>query len=168
MIKSFEGKSPKIAPSALIHDSCLILGDVEIGENSSVWPGAVIRGDVAKIKIGDNVHIQDNSVVHTEFGSELGNNIVIGHSVVVHVSKLGSNCMVGNNSTLLDNSEIGDWCMIAAGSVIPPETKFPDKSLIMGTPAKRKSDISEKHLEQIQYSVEWYAKMVQRYKNSGY
>jgi carbonic anhydrase/acetyltransferase-like protein (isoleucine patch superfamily) len=168
MIKSFEGKSPKIAPSALIHDSCLILGDVEIGENSSVWPGAVIRGDVARIKIGDNVHIQDNSVVHTEFGSELGNNIVIGHSVVVHVSKLGSNCMVGNNATLLDNSEIGDWCMIAAGSVIPPETKFPDKSLIMGTPAKRKSDISEKHLEQIQYSVEWYAKMVQRYKNSGY
>jgi carbonic anhydrase/acetyltransferase-like protein (isoleucine patch superfamily) len=168
MIKSFEGKSPKIAPSALIHDSCLILGDVEIGENSSVWPGAVIRGDVARIKIGDNVHIQDNSVVHTEFGSELGNNIVIGHSVVVHVSKLGSNCMVGNNSTLLDNSEIGDWCMIAAGSVIPPETKFPDRSLIMGTPAKRKSDISEKHLEQIQYSVEWYAKMVQRYKNSGY
>jgi carbonic anhydrase/acetyltransferase-like protein (isoleucine patch superfamily) len=168
MIKSFEGKSPKIAPSALIHDSCLILGDVEIGENSSVWPGAVIRGDVARIKIGDNVHIQDNSVVHTEFGSELGNNIVIGHSVVVHVSKLGSNCMVGNNSTLLDNSEIGDWCMIAAGSVIPPETKFPDRSLIMGTPAKRKSDISDKHLEQIQYSVEWYAKMVQRYKNSGY
>jgi carbonic anhydrase/acetyltransferase-like protein (isoleucine patch superfamily) len=168
MIKSFEGKSPKIAPSALIHDSCLILGDVEIGEGSSVWPGAVIRGDVARIKIGDNVHIQDNSVVHTEFGSELGNNIVIGHSVVVHVSKLGNNCMVGNNSTLLDNSEIGDWCMIAAGSVIPPETKFPDKSLIMGTPAKRKSEISEKHLEQIQYSVEWYAKMVQRYKNSGY
>ena len=168
MIKSFEGKSPKIASSALIHDSCLILGDVEIGEKSSVWPGAVIRGDVAKIKIGDNVHIQDNSVVHTEFGSELGNNIVIGHSVVVHVSRLGNNCMVGNNSTLLDNSEIGDWCMIAAGSVIPPETKFPDKSLIMGTPAKRKSDISEKHLEQIQYSIEWYAKMVQRYKNSGY
>jgi carbonic anhydrase/acetyltransferase-like protein (isoleucine patch superfamily) len=168
MIKSFEGKTPKIAPSALIHETCLILGDVEIGEGSSVWPGAVIRGDVAKITIGKNVHIQDNSVVHTEFGSTLGNNIVIGHSVVVHVSRLGSNCMVGNNATLLDNSEIGDYCMIAAGSVIPPETKFPGRSLIMGTPARRKSEISEKHLEQIQHSIEWYARMVQRYKESGF
>lgn len=168
MIKSFEGKAPKIAPSALIHETCFILGDVEIGENSSIWPGVVIRGDVAKIKIGDNVHIQDNSVVHTEFGSTLGNNIVIGHAVVVHVSKLGNNCMVGNNATLLDNAEIGDYCMIAAGSVIPPETKFPENSLIMGTPAKRKSEISERHLEQIKHSLEWYAKMVQRYKKSGF
>lgn len=168
MIKSFEGKTPKIAASALIHETSFILGDVEIGENSSVWPGVVIRGDVAKIKIGNNVHIQDNSVVHTEFGSTIGDNVVIGHSVVVHVSKLGSNCMVGNNATLLDNSKIGDYCMIAAGSVIPPESKFADNSLIMGTPARRKSEISVKHLEQIKHSNNWYAKMVQRYRESGF
>jgi carbonic anhydrase/acetyltransferase-like protein (isoleucine patch superfamily) len=168
MLKAFGGKFPKIDPSALIHDSCFILGDVEIGEGSSVWPGAVIRGDMAFVKIGKNVHIQDNCVVHSEFGSEIGDNVIVGHSAVVHSRKVGSNVMIGNNSTLLDHSEIGSDTIVAAGSVVSPEKKFPDKSLIMGAPAKRREEISQRHLEQIGFSVDYYARTVKMYKEQGF
>ncbi|HJX03556.1 MAG TPA: gamma carbonic anhydrase family protein [Dehalococcoidia bacterium] len=168
MIRDFGDKSPKIDPSVLVHETAYILGDVEIGAASSVWPGTVIRGDIAKIKIGRNVHIQDNCVVHTEYGSEIGDNVVIGHAVVVHSSKMGSNVMVGNNATLLDNCEIGSDTIIAAGSVVPPEAKFPEKSMIIGSPARRKEEISQRHLEQIDYSVKWYARMVKLYREKGF
>lgn len=168
MIRDFGDKSPKIETSALIHETAYILGDVEIGADSSIWPGTVIRGDIAKIKIGRNVHIQDNCVVHTEYGSEIEDNVVIGHAVVVHSSKMGSNVMVGNNATLLDNCEIGSDTIIAAGSVVPPEAKFPDKSMIIGSPARRKEEISQRHLEQIDYSVKWYARMVKLYREKGF
>lgn len=168
MIKAFGDKFPKIHSSALVHDTAFIIGDVEIGEGSSVWPGAVIRGDIAKIKIGKNVHIQDNCVVHTEFGSEIGDNVVIGHAVVVHSRKIGSTVMIGSNATLLDNCEIGSETMVAAGALIPPEVKFPDHSMIVGSPAKRKEEISLRHLEQIHYSINWYNRMVQIYKEKGF
>ena len=167
MLRAFNGKSPKIAPSALISEAAYILGDVEIGENSSVWPGAVIRGDVAKIKIGDSVHIQDNCVVHTEFGLETGDNIVIAHAVVVHCSTIGSNVMIGNNSTLLDYSEIGSNCMIGAGALLSPSAKIPDNSLVVGIPG-RTVKISQKHLDQIAFSLEYYAKLVREYKQQGF
>lgn len=168
MLRAFGDKAPKIHPSALIHETVFILGDVEIGEGSSVWPGTVIRGDVAKIKIGKSVHIQDNCVVHTEYGSEIGDNVVIGHSVVVHSSKIGNHVMIGNNATLLDNCEIGSQSMVAAGSLVPPEAKFPDRSMVMGSPARRKEEISSRHLEQINYSISWYANMVRLYKEKGF
>ena len=167
MLREYNGKSPRIAPSALIHETAYILGDVEIGENSSVWPGAVIRGDVAKIKIGNNVHIQDNCVVHTEFGMETEDNIVIAHAVVVHCLKIGNNVMIGNNSTLLDNCEIGSNCMIGAGALIAPYAKIPDNSLVIGIPGRRKT-ISQKHYEQIGFSLEYYAKLVREYKQQGF
>jgi carbonic anhydrase/acetyltransferase-like protein (isoleucine patch superfamily) len=167
MLKSFNGKSPRIAPSALVHETAFILGDVEIGENSSVWPGAVIRGDVAPIKIGNSVHIQDNCVVHTEYGLKTEDNIVIAHAVVVHCCKIGSNVMIGNNSTLLDDSEIGSNCMIGAGALIAPYVKIPDNSLVIGVPGRR-VEISKKHLDQIQYSVDYYAKLVREYKQQGF
>ena len=168
MIVSFMGKSPKIAPSAFVSDTAYILGDVEIGEGSSVWPGAIIRGDVAPIKIGNHVHIQDNCVVHTECGSEIGNDVVIGHAVVVHSRKIGSHVMIGNNATLLDNCEIGNDTMVGAGSIIPPGAKFADRSMVIGSPAKRKEEISARHLEQIKYSLDYYVKWVKIYKEQGF
>ena len=168
MLKAFAGKFPKIDPSALIHDSAFILGDVEIGAGSSVWPGAVIRGDMAFIRIGKNAHIQDNCVVHSEFGSEIGDNVIVGHCAVVHSRRVGSNVMIGNNSTLLDHSEIGDYTIVAAGSIVSPEKKFPDRSLVIGSPAKRREEISERHLEQIAFSVEYYARTVKLYKEEGF
>jgi len=168
MLKEFGGKFPRIHPSALIHETAFILGDVEIGEGSSVWPGAVIRGDMAYVKIGKNVHVQDNCVVHSEFGSDMGDNIVIGHAVVVHSRRIGSNIMLGNNATLLDNCEIGNDSIVAAGSIVAPEKVFPDRSMIMGSPARRREEISQRHMEQIEYSVNYYKKVVKMYKDQGY
>jgi len=114
MIKSFDGKKPRIAKSAFVSEAAYVIGDVEIGENSSVWPGAVIRGDFASIKIGGNSTVQDNSVLHTDINApmEIGDNVLIGHGVVLHGLEIGNNTLIGNNATLLDESKIGSFCIV--------------------------------------------------------
>ena len=118
MIRSFGGKTPKIAESAFVSETAYVIGDVEIGEGSGIWPGAVVRGDFASIKIGRNTMIEDNSVVHTGEPMEIGDNVTIGHGVVVHGIKIGNNTLVGNNATVLDNAEIGSFCVIGAGCLV--------------------------------------------------
>jgi carbonic anhydrase/acetyltransferase-like protein (isoleucine patch superfamily) len=168
MIKSFKGKTPQIAPSALIHDSAFVIGDVAMGEGSSAWPGAVIRGDIGPLRIGKNVHMQDNCIMHTEFGCEIADNVVIGHAVVVHCEKVDHHVLVGNNATLLDDAVIGEYCIIGAGSVVSPGMKIPPRSLVMGNPARVKGEITQKHLEQIEYAIKFYANKVAEYKAEGY
>ena len=136
MIRSFNGKTPRIAETAWVSESAYVVGDVEIGEYSSVWPGAVIRGDFGRIVIGANTHIEDNCVLHcAPPAMTIGDNNIIGHAVVVHGRSVGSNCLIGNNATLLDDSEIGDGCVIAAGALVPPRTVVPAGSRAMGVPA---------------------------------
>ena len=118
MIRSFENKTPKIANSAYVDEAAIIIGDVEIGENSGVFPGAVLRGDFAHIKIGNNTMIEDNSVVHSGEDLEIGDNVTVGHGVVVHGTRIGNHCLIGNNATILDNSKIGNFCVIAAGALV--------------------------------------------------
>lgn len=168
MITSFDGKTPQIAPSALIHETACIIGDVEIGENSSIWPGAVLRGDIAKIKIGSNTSIQDNCVVHCEEELVIGDNVIVGHTAVLHCKSIGSNVIIGNNATVLDGTEIGDYCIIGAGSTVAPDTKVPDRSLVVGIPGKRKSEISAEHLARLEHAIEFYTKLTQKYKQQGF
>src|SRR4030042_1424608 len=97
MIRAFDGKTPKIADSAFVSEAAYVVGDVEIGENSGVWPGAVIRGDFGSIKIGSNTQVEDNSVIHTGTKMEIGDHVTIGHNVVVHCLKIGNHVLVGNN-----------------------------------------------------------------------
>src|SRR5512135_3563500 len=98
MIRGFDGKAPRIAPSAFISEAAYVVGDVEIGEGSGAWPGAVIRGDFATIKIGRNTMVEDSTVVHSGGMIEIGDNVIIGHDVVVHCRRIGSNCLIGNNA----------------------------------------------------------------------
>ena len=168
MIKSFGGKTPKIAPSALIHETACIIGDVEIGENASIWPGAVLRGDIAKIKIGRNTSIQDNCVVHCEEELVIGDNVIVGHTAVIHCKSIGSNVIIGNNATLLDGTEIGNYCIIGAGSTVAPETRIPDRSLVVGVPGKRKSDISAELLAKLEHAIVTYSRLTQSYKQQGF
>lgn len=146
MIKSFKGKTPKIAESAYISDGAYIMGDVEIGEGSSVWPGAVIRADLGAsevgggVKIGKNTHIEDNVVIH--FTKEIGDNVIIGHGAVVEAIKIGNNVLVGDNATLLPRSEVGNFCLIAAGSLVQQSMKIPDRSFVAGVPAKVKGSLT--------------------------
>ena len=154
MIREFNGKSPKIASSAFVSEAAYIAGDVEIGENSSIWPGVVIRADFGKITVGNNTSIEDNCVVHSGADVIIGNNTIVGHGAIVHCHRIGSNVLVGNNATLLDNAEIGDFCIIGAGSVIISDV--PDYAIVAGVPAKLISyrfsdDIIQKLLE-----IQWW------------
>ena len=167
MIREFNGKNPKIASSAFVSETAYIAGDVEIGENSNIWPGAVIRGDIAKITIGKNTSIEDNCVVHSATGIIIGDNTIVGHGAVIHCKKIGNNVLIGNNATVLDDAEIGDYCIIAAGSVVAPETKFPAESLVMGVPAKVKGKLSQKQKDYITMGSAFNIKLAQEYKKQG-
>jgi carbonic anhydrase/acetyltransferase-like protein (isoleucine patch superfamily) len=167
MIREFKGKSPKIAPSAFVSEAAYIVGDVEIGENASIWPGTVIRGDFAKVTIGKNTSIEDNCVVHSGDGVTIGDDVIVGHGAIVHCRKVGNNVLIGNNATILDNAEIGDLCIIGAGSLVTPETKIPAESLAMGVPAQVKGKLLQKQKDQLIAGSAFYIQMAQEYKQQG-
>ena len=118
MIRSFDGKSPKIHPSAFISETAYIVGDVEVGEGASVWPGAVIRGDYGKIIIGRNCSIQDNCVLHTDDYLELGDNVLMTHGAVVHGGTIGNNVLIGVNAAVLESAHVGNYCLIGACALV--------------------------------------------------
>ncbi len=165
MIRSFNGKTPRIAASAFISEAAYIIGDVEIGENSGVFPGAVIRGDFASIKIGSGTMIEDNCVVHSGSPVVIGNNITVGHNVVLHGTKIGDNCLIGNNATILDHARIGEFCVIAASSLVTQGADVPDGSLLVGVPGAVKSQISEAMRKRLQNGNQAYQKLILKYKS---
>ena len=167
MIRSFSGKTPRIASTAFVSEAAYIIGDVQIGENSSIWPGAVIRGDVAPIKIGDNSQIEDNCVVHTGNPLIIGDSVHVGHNVVIHCSRIGSNVLVGNSATLLDDAEIGDSCVIAAGSLVREGEKIPSGSFVSGIPAQVKGAVKPEQMDRIEYGVNFYIGLAREYKQQG-
>ena len=167
MIRSFNGKTPQIAESAYVNETAYVIGDVEIGENSGVWPGAVIRGDFAHIKIGSNTMIEDNCVVHSGTPLEIGDNVIVGHGVVVHGKKIGSNNLIGNNATILDNSVIGDYCIIGAGCLVSQSMEIPDGSLVVGVPAKIKRKNPPAVIERMLQGSKSYEELVRLYKKEG-
>lgn len=172
MIQSFKGKTPKIAPSVFVSEAAHIIGDVEIGENSSVWPGAVIRGDFGKITIGKNCTIEDNCVIHSGSPSTddsicdlfIGDKVQIGHGAVLNCRKIGNNVLIGINSTILHDVEIGDFCIIGAAGMVREGMQIPDKSFVAGIPAKIKGKISAKQMWWLEEAPKAYLKLSERYK----
>ncbi len=130
--------SPRIHESAYIAPTAVIIGDVVIEEGASVWDGAVIRGDVARITVGRNSNIQDNAVIHADYGEPtvIGENVTVGHMAVVHAARIGNNVIVGIHAVVLNGAEIGEGSVIGAGAVVTPGTKIPPRSLAVGIPAK--------------------------------
>jgi carbonic anhydrase/acetyltransferase-like protein (isoleucine patch superfamily) len=181
MIRTFNGKTPKIAESAFISEWAYIVGDVEIGENTGVWPGAVIRGDFGSIRIGNNCQIEDNSVVHSGTSMEIGNNVIIGHSAIIHGLKIGNNVLVGNNATILDDADIGDRCIIGSNSIVSTGQKVPSDSLAIGIPVRFKKGLLSQGTERKHHrAVETYyqaiksdrpqrlySELARRYKQQG-
>lgn len=162
MIRSFGDKKPVIAESAFVSEAAYVIGDVEIGEGSGVFPGAVIRGDLASIKIGCNTMIEDNCVIHAGVSMVIGDNIIMGHGVVVHCTRIGNNNLIGNNSTLLDDAEIGSYCIVAAGCLVSPGTIVPDCSMVVGVPGEIK-DIGDR-MKRRRGGSSIYAELVKKYK----
>ena len=167
MIRKFSGRKPKIAPSAFVSEAAYVIGDVTIGDNSSVWPGAVIRGDCCKIKIGENTCVEDNCVVHGATDVLIGNDVVVGHGAVIHCHKIGNNVLVGNNATILNAAEIGNFCIIGAGSMVTRDMKIPDDSLVMGVPAQIKGQISSKQRLELKEGAMFYTKLTEEYRGQG-
>ena len=158
MIKRFGGKTPRIAESAFVSQAAYVIGNVKIGENSGIWPGAVVRGDFASIKIGSNSDIEDNSVLHTSYPMEIGDNVIIGHGVVMHGKKIGNNTIIGINATILDEAEIGDYCIVAAGCVVTEKMKIPSRSFVAGVPAKVKREVTEQQMARLDVHNRYYTK----------
>ncbi len=138
-----------------IHKKAVVEGSVGLGENVSIWAGAVLRGDEGKITIGRNSNIQDNCVLHGH-KLEIGENVTVGHGAVVHGCKIGNNVLIGMGAIVLDNAEIGEWCIIAAGSVVREGQKIPANSLVTGVPAKVKRELTELDRERITESWRAY------------
>ena len=167
MIRSFNGKTPRIAESAFVSEAAYVIGDVEIGEGSGVFPGAVIRADFASIKIGCNTMIEDNTVIHSGGPVVIGDNVTIGHSVVVHCSKIGNNNLIGNNATVLDDAEIGSYCIIAAGCLVRQGMKIPDNSFVVGIPGEIKGEVPAERWQRRRSGRGGYSEIVKMYKEQG-
>lgn len=165
MIRSFNGKTPRIHPTAFISETAYVVGDVEIGEYSAIWPGAVLRGDIGTIKIGRHTDIEDNSVLHGRM--EIGDYVVVGHSVVLHGRRIGNHILVGSNATVLFEVEVGDYSIIGSNSVVEEGTKIPPRSFVVGVPAKIKSTVTEKQLEQLRVHDAAYSNLGQKFKQEG-
>lgn len=165
MIEKFMEFSPKISDSAFIHKTAVIIGNVEIEDMVSIWPGVVLRGDVEKIKIGKKSNIQDLCVFHPNRNKPviLGENVTVGHSAVVHGSVVGNNTLIAMNATVID-SQIGENCLIGAGCVITPNSVIPPGSLVLGVPFKIIRQLTDKEIKALSDSAEDYFKLMSLYK----
>ncbi|MDI9395135.1 MAG: gamma carbonic anhydrase family protein [Euryarchaeota archaeon] len=166
MIMDFKGKCPVIVETAFIADSADIIGDVEVGNFSSIWFNAVLRGDQNKIKIGDRTSIQDGVVIHAdpENGVQVGDNVTVGHGAVLHGCRIEDNVLIGMNSTVLNGAEIGKNSIVGANTLVPQGKKFPANSLIIGVPGTVKRETNEVEVETIKENAEDYVKMAEDYR----
>lgn len=160
MLFSYKGKNPKVGKNVFIAPAAILVGDVEIGDYSSVWFGTVIRGDIHYVKIGEYTNVQDNAIIHVtkdKFPVWIGNYVTIGHGAIIHGCKIGSNVLIGMGSVILDGAEIGDGCIIAAGSIIKEGAKIPSNSLVAGIPAEVKRKIKKLEIENLKKHAKKYA-----------
>ncbi|KOP83830.1 gamma carbonic anhydrase family protein [Cytobacillus solani] len=166
MIYPYKDKMPKIADSAFIADFTTITGDVEIGENSSVWFNTVIRGDVAPTIIGKKVNIQDNSVLHQSPNNPLilEDEVTIGHQVILHSCIIRKKALIGMGSIVLDQAEIGEGAFIGAGSLVPQGKKIPPNTLAFGRPAKVIRELTQEDIKEMERISREYAEKGHYYK----
>ena len=164
MIRPLDGKIPRIHPSAFVSETAYIVGDVTIGEGTSIWPGAVIRADYGDIIIGKNCSIQDNAVLHTDDHLELGDNVLMTHGAVVHGGKVGSNVLIGVNAVLLEDTDVEDHVFIGAGAIV--RGHVPANSLVIGVPGKIRP-LSEKQAERLQNPTARYVENGKRFGAQG-
>ena len=150
---------------AFIADTARVIGDVELGPEANVWYGVVIRGDVGKITIGAGTNVQDNTVIHSDFGrpNTIGANTSIGHGAMVHGLQIGDETLIGMGAVILAESTIGNNCLIAAGAVVPPGMNVPDGMVVMGVPGKIVRPINEAELQHIRDTAEKYIALARQH-----
>lgn len=164
MIRKLGDKIPKIHGTAFVSEWAYVIGDVEIGEGSSIWPGTVIRADTAKINIGKFTNIQDNSVIHGDAEVFIGDNVNIGHRVMCHGKNIGSRSLIGNGAIVNDGVILGEDSVIGSGSMVLENMNIPARSIVMGMPGRIKGQIQQKHIDMNFRIAKGYAEKAQRYK----
>ncbi|MBI2964396.1 MAG: gamma carbonic anhydrase family protein [Deltaproteobacteria bacterium] len=170
MIIRYGNLAPKIAADAYVQSSAQVIGDVEIGAQSSVWFQAVIRGDVERVRIGRASNVQDHSTIHVtneRWPTILGDGVTVGHRVVLHGCTLGDYCLVGIGAIVLDGVEVGGEVLIGAGSVVVPGSKVPPRSLVLGSPAKVVRALRADEIERLHHSADLYVGYAQSYRGQG-
>jgi carbonic anhydrase/acetyltransferase-like protein (isoleucine patch superfamily) len=168
MIRAYRGIVPKIAASAYIDPSAQIIGDVVVGERSSIWPNVTARGDVNSIHIGEESNIQDNSVLHCDegpFGLRIGNRVTVGHLVMLHGCTIEDDCLIGIGAVILNGAKIGKGSAIAAGAVVPEGVEVPAQSMAMGVPAKVKRQVTEEESARFRANAEHYVRSARFYRD---
>lgn len=167
MIRPFKGVVPQIAPSAYVDASAQVIGDVHVGERSSIWPNCTIRGDVNSIRIGQETSIQDNSVLHgqtDQFQVVVGDRVTVGHGAVLHGCTIEEDVLVGIGAIVLNGARVGRNSVIAAGAVVSEGQQIPPYSLVMGVPGKVRRQISERESERFRSNATRYIKLTQAYR----
>ena len=170
MIRAYKGRMPQIAATAYVDAAAVVIGDVSIGEHSSVWPWCVLRGDVNYIRIGARTNIQDGSVLHVmrdEHPLVLGDSVTIGHGCMLHGCTIESRCLIGMGSIILNGAKIGTGSIIAAGALVPEGTVVPPGSLFMGHPGKFRRALTEEDQASIDAYAARYVEYKETYKAEG-
>lgn len=172
-IRSFDGHTPSIAQDAWIDDSAVVIGDVEIGDGSSIWPMTVVRGDIHRIRIGARTNIQDGSVLHVThasafnpggYGLTIGDDVTVGHKVLLHGCEIGHHCLIGMGAIVMDGAVIEPYNIIAAGSLVSEGKVFESGFLWRGTPARKVRELTDSEREYLDYVAGNYVRLAAQYK----
>lgn len=173
-MESYQGTSPRCGSGVYIHPSASVIGDVELGDNTSVWPGTVIRGDVNFIRIGAGTNVQDSSVLHVSHKSSwdpagapliIGSNVTIGHKVILHGCTIEDECLIGMGSIIMDKVIVQKHVLIGAGSLVPEGKVLESGYLYLGSPARKIRKLTDQELEHFIYSANHYIKLKNQYLN---
>ncbi len=173
MIRTFEGITPVIGASTFIDETAVVIGNVTIGEDSSVWPATVIRGDVNRITIGDRTSIQDGSVLHVNHDDEhnpggdplsIGSNVTVGHKVMLHGCSVNDRCLIGMSTTILDKAVVESNTIIGAGSLVSPGKVLESGYLYVGTPARQVRKLTEDELAYLDLAAEYYVQLKTKHR----
>ncbi len=166
IIRTFDSKTPQLGEQVFVAETAVLIGDVEVGARSSVWYGVVLRGDVHHIRIGEEVSVQDNTVVHVTSGRHptiVGDRVTIGHSVVLHGCTVEDQCLIGMGAIIMDRAKIGKNCVVGAGALVTPGTEIPEGHLALGSPAKVSRELTDEELHWIATSSSHYVELAARY-----
>jgi len=168
---SFKGIYPQIADDVYIAPGAMVIGDVVIGSKSSIWFYTIVRGDVHFIRIGEETNIQDHSMLHVTtdtFPLHIGNRVTVGHRAVIHGCTIADECLIGMGAIILDGAKIGKHSIVAAGAVVPPGMEVPERSLVMGVPAKVQKQLTDEDVARIVATAKHYVRLAEAYMNPKY
>jgi gamma-carbonic anhydrase len=166
VLRVFRGVRPKIGRGVFLAETCAVIGDVEIGDDSSIWYSTVVRGDVMPIRIGARTSIQDGTIIHVtseRYGTNVGNDCTVGHAAILHACTVEDLCLIGMGSTILDGAVIGTGSLVGAGALVTPGTVIPPHSLVLGSPARVRRTVNDKEREQIAYGASHYVELARSY-----